>query len=81
MSKRRSVKGGEGDLRVEGGGTVYLVRPLTRRGDRWITENIDREAVWFGGAVAVEHRYIGEIILGAYRDGLKVSTALAELVA
>lgn len=60
------------DLLVHGGGTVYLLRPVSPEGAAWVDEHIPGDATWFGGAVAVEHRYIGPIIEGASGDGLVV---------
>jgi len=60
------------DLIVHGGGTVYLLRPTSMTGEAWIEENIDPDALWFGGGVVIEHRYIRDIVLGAISDGLEV---------
>jgi hypothetical protein len=61
------------DLLVHGCGTVHLLRPITSAGAAWVDENIPEDATWFGGAVAVEHRYIRDIIIGAVADGLGVA--------
>jgi len=60
------------DLLVHGGGTVYLLRPVSRAGTAWVDEHIPEDAAWFGGAVAVEHRYIRDIVVVAVADGLRV---------
>jgi hypothetical protein len=62
------------DLLVHGGfrSTVYLVKPITARGDDWLAKNIDPSAQRLGPAVAVEHRFIRDIIEGAVDDGLGV---------
>ncbi len=60
------------DLIVHGGGTVYVLRPTTPTGEAWIKEHIQPDALWFGGGVVVEHRFIRDIVLGAISDGLKV---------
>ena len=57
------------DLLVHGEGSIYLLRPTSRRGQRWIDENISDD---HAGAVVVEHRFIGDIIRGAIADGLRV---------
>lgn len=61
------------DLLVHGGGTVYLLRPVSPAGAAWVDEHIPGDATWFGGAVAVEHRYIRDIVVGAVSDGLRVA--------
>ncbi len=60
------------DLLVHGGGSVYLLRPISPVGVAWVHQNISPDATWFGGAVVVEPRYIRDIRRGATRDGLKV---------
>lgn len=50
--------------------TVYLFRPVTDAAREWIEENVDPNAQWFGGAVAVEHRYADALIVGLSQGGL-----------
>lgn len=61
------------DLSVQNEGTIFLLRPLTDAGAAWIGENLVAEDVqWFGDALCVEHRYIGEIVQAAQEYGLGV---------
>jgi hypothetical protein len=60
------------DLLVSGGGSVYLLFATSAAGASWIAEHIPDDAQWFGGGVAVEHRYIADIVTGAVADGLRV---------
>ena len=61
------------DLLVRGGGTGYLLRAASPRGEAWIAEQIPADAMRFtGGAVVVEHRFIDDIVAGAVADGLRV---------
>jgi len=60
------------DFEVSGGGSVYLLRPLTRAAHAWVDDHLPDDATWSCGAVVVEHRYIGEIVGGAIDDGLAV---------
>ena len=60
------------DLLVSGGGTLFLLFATSPRGDAWIEDHIPDDAQWFSGGVAVEHRYIGDIVAGAISDGLRV---------
>jgi hypothetical protein len=46
----------------------FLLRPISESAQ----EHRPEDATWFGGAVVVEHRYIGPIIGGAIGDGLLV---------
>jgi len=60
------------DFELSGGGTVYLLRPVTRAAHNWVEEHLPTDATWWCGAVVVEHRYIGPIIGDAIGDGLAV---------
>ncbi len=60
------------DLYVQNEGTIFLLRPLSAAGHEWIDEHIPADATVYGGAIVVEHRYIGAIIDGATEDGLEV---------
>lgn len=61
------------DVIVTGGGTTYLFDPITQRAKDWVNDNVHAEPYqFFGGALAVEHRYIGDLVAGARGDGLNV---------
>ncbi len=60
------------DLLVHGGGSVYLVRPVSPFGAAWVDEHIPPDAMWFGGAVVVEHRHVADLLFGAADDGLRI---------
>ena len=53
--------------------SIWLMRGLSRAGKAWISEHISSEAPRFGSAVAIETRYVWEIIQGADEDGLILS--------
>ena len=55
------------DFEISGGGTVYLLHPHS-----WIAEHLPADAMRLGDAVAVEWRYIGDVVGGAIADGLRV---------
>lgn len=62
------------DLEVLGSGTTYLVCcGASRRGRRWLDANIQAGALEYAGGIAVEHRYLEDIVLGARGDGLCVT--------
>jgi hypothetical protein len=50
--------------------TVYLVVPVSDAAKEWLDVHIDEDATWHGNGVAVEHRYIEDILLGMVADGL-----------
>jgi len=60
------------DISVENHGSLYLLHPTTRRGQRWVDEHISDDRQEWAGAIVVEHRYIGDIVRGALADGLRV---------
>jgi hypothetical protein len=60
------------DLLVHGHGSIYLLRPTSRRGRRWVDVQIAADRTEWAGAIVVEHRFIGDIICGAIADGLEV---------
>lgn len=61
------------DFRVSGGGTVYLLLPVTAAAKAWVAEHIPDDAQYLGYAVAIEHRYVMDIIQGIREDGLTVA--------
>ena len=60
------------DFSVQNEGTIFLLIPHTPSAQRGINENLPSERVTLGNAVAVEHRYICDIIDGIRADGLEV---------
>lgn len=49
------------DFHFEDQGSVWLVRPLTEGGMEHLLENVEADAQWFAGALAVEHRYARDL--------------------
>jgi hypothetical protein len=68
----KKAKKRQPDLVVSGGGTLYILTPVTDAGREWIDSNVDPDAQRWGDGIAVEHRYIGDIVAGAQGDGLVV---------
>jgi hypothetical protein len=61
------------DVRIEPNGSVTLVRPLTLAGQEWLDDNTATEEwQWFGGALAVEPRYVADLAEGMTADGLTI---------
>jgi hypothetical protein len=60
------------DFLVTGGGTIYLLHPVTFAAEEWVAEHLPEDAQRLGNAIAVEHRYIRDIVDGARNDGLAV---------
>jgi hypothetical protein len=54
--------------------SVYLLTPHTEAARAWLEENVHAEPhQFFGQAIAVEHRYILDLVTGIQNDGLSVS--------
>lgn len=60
------------DVQVSNQGSIFLFQPLTKRGSEWIKENVAEDAMYFGTALAVEHRYARDLADVMQGDGLKV---------
>lgn len=59
---------GKADLTVEHHGSVTLVRPETDAAREWLEEHTD--GLWHCGALAVEPRYLDDLLAGAADAGL-----------
>jgi hypothetical protein len=51
-------------------GSIVLLYPVTVEAGDWITEHIPDDAPRFASAIAVESRYITDILIGIEADGL-----------
>ena len=58
------------DVLVCNEGTVFLFCPLTSRGKQWIDEYVQPDALWFGNALVVEHRFSWGLAQGMKDAGL-----------
>ena len=55
-----------------GGGSVALLIPRSDTGRAWSEDNLPHDAPRWGDGVAVEARYVAQIIDGMLGDGLSV---------
>lgn len=55
--------------RLENHGTIWLVRPLTKRFAKWLRDTAPSDAQFFGAALAVEPRYLAGVIHAAEEGG------------
>ena len=60
------------DIAVEYHGSLWLVRPLTQAGTRWLEQHIPEDVQFFGSALAVEPRYVDALVEGIVGAGLEV---------
>lgn len=59
------------DARVEYHGSVTLVRPYTWHAREFLNTRVF-DAQWFGGALAVEPRYLDSLLDGMREEGLEI---------
>ena len=52
---------------IENHGTIVLIRPLTDDVDEWLKEHT--AGMWFGNALVVEPRYVGDLVVGMVEEG------------
>lgn len=58
---------------VRNEGSIFLVEPLDHHAKLWLEENVDTEsAQFFGSALAVEHRYVHDLVDGIFDAGFLV---------
>lgn len=57
------------DYEVSGSGTLYIVTPLNMRARENLKANVSNEAQWFAGGVAVEHRYVIQLVEQLTEEG------------
>ena len=60
------------DAVLTGGGTIYLLEPLSESAASWIAEFVAGETSWFGNALCIEHRYVEDVVTAMRADGLDV---------
>jgi hypothetical protein len=60
------------DLIFENHGSVWLLRHGSEAGKEWMEGAIPEDAPMLGDAVAIEHRFVSDIAVGAWSDGLDV---------
>lgn len=61
------------DFDVQNHGSIFLLIPNTDDAKQWVEEHLPDDAMTFGNGIAIEHRYITDIVNGALGDGLTVS--------
>lgn len=57
------------DITVQNEGTIFLFHLHSEEAVAWVDENVP-EPLWFGKALAVEHRYAEDLAQGMLDDGL-----------
>ena len=70
--------GNQPDFSISGSGTVYLFEPLSETAQAWLKNHCPAgsDHQYLGRNLAVEFRYVAEIIRHAICDGLKPAAEL-----
>ena len=58
------------DVLVHNEGTLFLFCPLTSQAKAWIDQYVQPDALWFGSALVVEHRFAWGLAQGMKDSGL-----------
>lgn len=57
-------------------GNIYIINPTNQEAYDWLRSVISEDSTWIGRALAVEHRYIADIINGIHQDGWETNVRL-----
>lgn len=49
--------------------SVYLITPLKGECEDWLKGNVSEDAMYLGRSLAVEHRYVEDLIGGLLKHG------------
>lgn len=61
------------DVQVDDCGAIFLFTPHTKRGRRWIEQNVEYEPwQWMGPRLAIDHRMAYALVCVMIKDGLIV---------
>ena len=62
----------QADYEVSGGGSLFIVTPLNANARENLEAGVGEEAQWWAGGVAVEHRYISNLVEQLREEGWSV---------
>lgn len=63
------------DFTVSNHGSIYLLTPKTEAAHAWRADHLPDDVLSLGQGLCIEHRYIGDIVLGINADGLTIGDA------
>ena len=61
------------DVRIENHGSIFLFDPQNTAAENHLRENVSEEALWFGGALVVEPRYVGNLATALQAEGFQLA--------
>ena len=59
------------DFVVHDEGTIWLFTPLTPAASQFLSDHIHEDAQYFGPSLAVDHRYLYDLLVGLREHGLR----------
>jgi hypothetical protein len=65
------------DFTLENHGSIFLMRPRTKRAAAWLTDTAPDDAQFFADALAIEPRYVPNVAEAARADGFSIQDGLA----
>ena len=63
------------DFSIRDEGSIVLFEPLNDDARDHLTENVQEDAQWWGGALVVEHRYARDLVNGLASAGFTFGEA------
>ena len=60
------------DFRIENHGSIFLFDPQNTSAENHLLEHVSEEAQWFGGALVVEPRYVGNLASALQAEGFRI---------
>ena len=58
------------DFTVANHGSIFMLYAKSEAAREWVAEHLPSDAQTFGGGIAIEPRYVMDILLGIVNDGL-----------
>ena len=65
------------DLHFQEEGSVWLVQPITPKGEAWMTDHSSARALRWFGAIEIDRCFAQDMFNGARADGLDVGVDTA----
>lgn len=74
MSENRPTKRRRfaSDFTLENHGSIVLLKPNKRASAKWLTDTAPEDAQFFGNALAIEPRYVSNVIEAARADRFNI---------
>ena len=62
------------DLSLSNHGSLWLLTPHTEASEQWVDDNLSDARQMLGRAIAIEPRYVADIVAGIRADGLTLNS-------